>query len=47
MINPKENVSAISLKSGRQLDEKAMKEADKDLGLEKDEAITSQEETLL
>ena len=44
VINPKENVSAISLRSGRQLDERARKEADKDLGLEKDEATTFRDE---
>ena len=41
VVNPKENVSVISLRSGRQLDEIARKQVDKDLGLEKDEATTS------
>ncbi|KAL5550890.1 hypothetical protein UlMin_001066 [Ulmus minor] len=45
MVIPNENVSAIILRSGRQLDEGARKEVDKDLGLEKDEATTPREET--
>ena len=45
VVIPNENVSAISLRSGRQLDEGARKEVDKDLGLEKDEATTPREET--
>ncbi|KAL5578566.1 hypothetical protein UlMin_020265 [Ulmus minor] len=43
-VNPKENLSAISLRSGRQLDEIARDEVNKDLGLEKDVANTSREE---
>ncbi|KAL5564241.1 hypothetical protein UlMin_027405 [Ulmus minor] len=42
MVNPKENVSAISLVNGRQLEEPP--QPHKDLGLEKDEATTSREE---
>ena len=37
-------MSAISLRSGRQLDERTRNEVNKDLGLEKDEATTSREE---
>ena len=44
VVIPNENVSAISLRSGRQLDKRARKEVDKDLSLEKDEATTSREE---
>ena len=43
-VNPKENVSAISLRSGRQLGDRTRNEVDKDLGLKKDEATTSREE---
>ena len=49
VINPKENASAISLRSGKTLDE-AHKELvqngkEKDLSLEKDDATTSREDT--
>ena len=44
MVNLRENVSVINLRSGRQLDERSRKEVDKDLGLEKDKATTSREE---
>ena len=44
MVNPMENVSAINLRSRRQLDERSRTEVNKDLGLEKDEATTSREE---
>ncbi|KAL5547201.1 hypothetical protein UlMin_006888 [Ulmus minor] len=50
VINPKENASAISLRSGKTLDE-AHKEPvqngkEKDLSVEKDDATTSKEDTL-
>ena len=44
MVNPKENVSVITLRNGRQLGERTRNEVGKDLGLEKDEATTSREE---
>ena len=41
MINPKENVNAITLKGGKQLDEMPQKaREDKDSPIEKDEATT-------
>ena len=48
LMNPKDNVSAITLRSGRQLEEtsKGRKETDKDLGIEKDEVTTSREENM-
>ena len=46
LVNPKENVSAITLRSGKQLEEtsEVRKKIDKDLRLEEDEATTSHEE---